>query len=116
MLLAQYTSAFSHPLSDYEVNSPPQFFIKETEGRHLDDILITEQDVIEALKSFSMGAALGPDGVPASLLKYCAEEIAKPLTHIFQMSLESGEVPDSLKLAEIIPIHKGRVGSLPENF
>ena len=42
----------------------------------------------------------------SSLCKGVAKEILHPLTAIFNRSLSTGKVPDSLKIAKVIPIHK----------
>ena len=39
--------------------------------------------------------------------KATISDIIIPLTIIFYKSLASGQFPDSLKLAKVIPIHKG---------
>ena len=39
-------------------------------------------------------------------MKKCAKEISEPLALLFNMSFFNGIFPESLKLANIIPIHK----------
>jgi hypothetical protein len=41
----------------------------------------------------------GYDGISSKILKYCVAEISKPLTHIFNASLEQGIYPDRMKFA-----------------
>ena len=40
------------------------------------------------------------------IVKGVAKEIVHPLTAIFNLSLSTGKVPDNLKIAIVIPIHK----------
>ena len=42
--------------------------------------------------------------------------IVDPLVHIFNLSLESGVVPDSYKIAKIIPIFKKGDTEDPNNY
>jgi hypothetical protein len=41
----------------------------------------------------------GIDEVPDHLIKQCTENIKKPLTPIYNVTLQSGTFPDRLKLA-----------------
>jgi hypothetical protein len=45
-------------------------------------------------------------GVSSKMIKFIGAEIAKPLAHIFNFSLESGSFPSILKPCRIIPIFK----------
>ncbi len=42
------------------------------------------------------------------LLKQLCEPCSVPITHLVNMSLEQGIVPDAMKLARVIPIHKAK--------
>lgn len=76
-------------------------------AQKLRDIDFTEKDIIDMIDELSPNAAAGPDGVPAILLKKCKEQLAKPLFMLYRSSLDEGIIPQSLKSANIIPIHKG---------
>ena len=58
----------------------------------------------------------GPDGIPSILLKKCKYSLADGLTTIFQRILSRGDIPDLLKSAFVIPVHKGGSRALPVNF
>ena len=64
----------------------------------------------------SAGAAPGPDGIPAKMIKAANSTFASMLNNIMQSSLESGDIPGILKLAFVTPIHKGDSRSDPANF
>ena len=49
----------------------------------------------------------GQDGLSASFLRKVAVEIAVPLTHLFNLSLQQGIVLREWKQSYITPIHKG---------
>ncbi|ELU15831.1 hypothetical protein CAPTEDRAFT_93745, partial [Capitella teleta] len=42
--------------------------------------------------------------------------IIKPLTHIFNQSVNQAQVPDKLKSSKVIPIYKKKERSLPGNY
>ena len=50
------------------------------------------------------------------LLKYISNEIAQPLTVIFNLSLQEGIVPLDWRTANITPIYKKGTKSLAENY
>ncbi|KAJ7425174.1 hypothetical protein BTVI_03852 [Pitangus sulphuratus] len=55
------------------------------------------------------------DGIHPRVMSELAEELAKPLSIIYQQSWLSGEVPDDWKLANVTPIHKKGCKEDPEN-
>ena len=55
-------------------------------------------------------------GIPNKLIKIAAEELAVPLTNIFNNSITSGIVPDIFKISRIAPIYKSDDPSDPNNY
>ena len=49
-------------------------------------------------------------------MKKCAKEISEPLALLFNMSFFNGIFPESLKLANIIPIHKKDDKTFVDNY
>ena len=60
--------------------------------------------------------ATGPDNVPARVLKETAPVIAPMLTHLFQQSLNTSEIPLEWKQAYVTPILKKGNKSDPKNY
>lgn len=58
----------------------------------------------------------GVDNIGPMILKKICREVVPPLTHIFNLSFATGVVPDSLKLAKVIPIYKKGDRSEPGNY
>ena len=56
--------------------------------------------------SLNIYKASGLDDIPNVLLKECAATIAKPLAHVFNLSLQSGCFPPAWKWAKIEPVYK----------
>ena len=63
-------------------------------------------EVLSIIKQFKNGKATGPNSLNTIFLKKCAKELSEPLALLFNMSFSNGIFPESLKLANIIPIHK----------
>ena len=58
------------------------------------------------LHSMSSIKATGLDEIPAKYLKDGSSVISKLLTHIINLSITTGSIPDDLKMARIIPLYK----------
>ena len=58
------------------------------------------------LKQLKRSKAAGIDNIPPGILKDCSSVVRKPLAHIINMSLFTGEIPKEWKEAKVIPIHK----------
>ena len=74
------------------------------------------QDVILAIESIPTGAAPGPDGVPAILLKRAKTPMSRIICKLLNKTLQVGEIPKRLKRSLIIPIHKGGSQGVPSNY
>ena len=49
---------------------------------------------------------LWPKGFSSILLKEIFPIITNPLCHVFNLSLQTGYIPDSFKIAKVVPIYK----------
>ena len=103
ILRKQYESVFSDATVDSSYFNTPISPNIPTIG----NIKIEECDIVEAIDELSHTSSSGPDGIPAILLKMCKDSIKKPLLLLYRKLLDEGTVPASLKIAHIIPIHKG---------
>ena len=71
------------------------------------DIFFNWEIFCEAIDAIPTRAAPGPDGIPAIMLKKAKVPISRLLVILFRVFLDQGDIPDILKEALIIPIHKG---------
>ena len=86
LLVNQFNSVFTKPKQTSVIKDPVTFFLPHTtreDDLFLTDITLSDSIIIEAIKELSPNSAGGPDGIPASLLINCAEEIAPALKIIF---------------------------------
>jgi hypothetical protein len=67
---------------------------------------ISRLEVKSELESLNVHKAMGGDGLPAVVLKNCADELSIPLTIIFNRSIDEGFFPTIWKRALVVPIHK----------
>jgi len=77
--------------------------------RSLRDIIITPDMVklkISKLKQELQDKTPGDDGITPKFLKEVVDEIAEPLTEIFNKSISEGVVPQDWKIAKVTPIFK----------
>ncbi|CAH8864775.1 unnamed protein product [Trichobilharzia szidati] len=63
-------------------------------------------DVLKCLKTLKPSRSLGPDGIPAYVLKQCADVLCSPLTNILNASFSKNIVPDAWKDIKIVPVPK----------
>ena len=67
---------------------------------------IVEMDIIKIIDKFNANKGAGNDNIGNFIIKRVANEIAKPLTMLFNLSITTGIVPEKLKIAKVIPIYK----------
>ena len=68
--------------------------------------LATEEEIITIANQFQSGKAAGHDNIPMSIIKQSINLISAPLTHIVNLSIMHGIVPDQMKIARVVPIFK----------
>ena len=105
----QSTYTLSNPLtSDYP------YAIQEF--NFIPNIVLSYHEVWSGLKSLKPNFSAGPDGVPASILRACADSLYIPLTDLFNASLNSSFFPDLWKESYITPLHKSGSRFEVENY
>lgn len=77
---------------------------------------ITEEEVSVAIKKLKSKASIGPDLIPAYVIKGCAEFLIPPLTKLFNLCLKRNIYPDKWKVSRVYPIHKSGSKSSVENY
>ena len=66
--------------------------------------------------SSSTRKSAGYDNIPMSIIKRSICSISSPLTHIVNLSITHGIVPDELKIARVVPIFKSGDKALFSNY
>ena len=65
-----------------------------------------EMEDVKKLISQSSNASCSLDPIPTSLLKSCVEPCLPLITNIINLSLSSGQIPQTLKTAQVVPLLK----------
>ena len=76
----------------------------------------SEQEVTEICSSFRSGTAPGYDSISMNVVKESLNLICAPLTYIINLPLNSGAVPQEVKIARVIPLFKSGDKSLFTNY
>ena len=76
----------------------------------------TKEEIIEIAKTFISSKAAGYDQIPMSIIKQSIHLISEPLTHIINLSIYHGIVPNEMKIACVIPVFKSDDQSLFTNY
>ncbi|KAJ7424329.1 hypothetical protein BTVI_06919 [Pitangus sulphuratus] len=72
--------------------------------------------VSDLLSHLDPHKSVEPDGIHPKVMRLLVEELANPLSIIYQQSWLTGEVPDDWKLANVTQIHKKGCKEDPENY
>lgn len=114
ILQDQYCKVFSNP-DDADINKLPMG--EKENGPNIEDINFTVEDIKTAIDDIPIFSAPGPDKLQAIILKKCKDQLAYPLYIIWRHSLDTGCIPQSLKIQSIIPIFKKKGDkSNPANY
>ena len=82
----------------------------------MNDIAVSKDGVIKLLKGLNPSKALGPDEFHPRVLKELATELGPVFAHLFQQSMDTGEIPKEWSLANICPLFKKSDRSLECNY
>ena len=105
----QFTDVFSK-------NEHTQVPLLDRSAPFMNDIAVSKDGVIKLLKGLNPSKALGPDELHPRVLKELATELGPVFAHLFQQSIDTGEIPKEWSLANICPLFKKSDRSLACNY
>ena len=105
----QFTDVFSK-------NEHTQVPLLDRSAPFMNDIAVSKDGVIKLLKGLNPSKALGPDELHPRVLKELATELSPVFAHLFQQSIDTGEIPKEWSLANICPLFKKSDRSLACNY
>ena len=82
----------------------------------LDSISISVTDVSDVLKCLDTSKAVGPDLIKPRMLKEDSDTSAKPLSNLFNLSLQQQHFPSSWKVANVVHVFKKADPKKVENY
>lgn len=77
---------------------------------------VSEYEVLKIITSLKNKTSTGQDGTSNFLLKLVAEEIAKPLAHVINLSFQEACFPKALKISRVTPVFKKGSKENKENY
>ena len=69
---------------------------------------ITHVEIEKIISLFPAETSSGHDRISNKLLKELSDVISYPLSIVFNQSFSSGKFPEKMKIAEIVPLYKGK--------
>ena len=100
----------------FNKNEHTQVTLLDRSAPFMNDIVVSKDGVIKLLKGFNPSKALGPDELHSRVLKELATELGPVFAHLFQQSIDTGEIPKEWSLANICPLFKKSDRSLACNY
>ena len=82
----------------------------------MEPIINNSKGVFILLNNLKCHKACGPDEIPNFILKTAAEELTPIITSLFQFSLDSGQVPQEWREANVVPIYKKGDSHIAANY
>ncbi|ELU18159.1 hypothetical protein CAPTEDRAFT_56364, partial [Capitella teleta] len=76
----------------------------------------TVEQVTSVLRNINNNKANTPNDIPSFVLKNCSQQIAKPLTRIFNASIRLSKVPTQWKNVNVVPVFKKGDKSDVQNY
>ena len=77
---------------------------------------VESNEVISIVNKMKSKTSSGHDSISTKLIKQSINNIIEPLTIIINKSLSTGIIPNQLKIAKVIPIHKQSDKKLLNNY
>ena len=77
---------------------------------------LSTTDVVSYIKLMKCKKSTGLDNISCKLLKTAAPYIADSLTYVYNLFIDTTSIPDSLKCAKCVPVHKSGDFSNVTNF
>ena len=85
-------------------------------GPELRNILITPESVRCKLRKLDITKSCGPDGIPPRVWRELAEDLAVPLSVLYNLSIHTGVVPLEWRRAVVVALHKKGSRTDPGNY
>ena len=82
----------------------------------MDNNCVSKEGVTKLLKGLNPSKALGPDEIHPRVFKELATELGPVFAHLFQQSIDTGEIPKEQSLANTCPLFKKNDRTLAKDF
>lgn len=99
-------SSIPNPISNFDF----------TNSQIFSEISVDEKLVAEKLSKMNTSKSQGPDELNPKLLFELRNELCKPLTILFNVSIQTGVIPQDWRDASVSPLHKKGSKNKSENY
>ena len=107
----QFNSVFTH---EDKTNMPT---CPDASGGHRTENTFDADTVKKKIKNLKVSSSTGPDGMSSKFLVDHVDSLAYPLSKIYNLSMESGIIPQAWREANVTPIYKNKgAKSKAENY
>ena len=114
LLNSYFSSVFTVENVSFIPKKISNFHIQHSQN--LSDIYIDENLVGEKLNKINTSKSQGPDELNPKLLFELRNELCKPLTTLFNLSIQTGVIPQDWRDASVAPLHKKGSKFKSENY
>ena len=77
---------------------------------------ISQHQVVDIISAMDSKSSTDANGISTKILKTIKYQIAKPLSHLFTLSVTTGVFPAKLKISRTIPIFKAGEHTSCDNY
>jgi len=88
------------------VDKSPRSFMRNFTSNSFYLQQVTAKEISEEIEKLNPSKSTGPYSIPTKILVLIKDLISSPLKQIFNLSFETGIVPEKFKVANVIPVHK----------
>ena len=87
----EFNGQFTGRFAQSRFNEVP---LLDRSATRMNDIVVSTEGVTKLLKGLNPSKAMGPDELHPRILKELAVELGPVFAHLFQQSLDTGEIPE----------------------
>ena len=109
-ILNKHFSSVGHNLASKipeSSNSFTKYLPKESFPNSFAFELISPNEIEKEIMAIPLNKAHGLFSCPVRILRCARRTVSKPLSDLFNMSIQNGTYPSKVKFAKVIPIYKG---------
>ncbi len=111
-----FSSVGNQLAKEIKTNKSYKIYLKNSNQNNFFLSPTTEYEINKIINKLNSKKASGTDNIKAKLSKGCGIELCKGLAHITNLSFVSGNYPDQLKIAQVIPLYKKCESYFTKNY
>ena len=94
-------------------------FYKFLKGSYNDSMFLYNtncEEITKVIDKMACKSSCGVDGISSKVVKYVAQYISIPLSHIFNLTFTTGKIPNDMKVALVTPVYKASEQNVFSNY